>query len=275
MLVQDLGMFEGLSLGEQIAKVREILENEGFKPHIVISKTAKHLVNYHYTKPGVNYVFSIVINKKEGITLYNLMDLDVYNALVNQCSGNGLILRANKRSDGKYCVMFGGCNIRLHGFVLLDEAMVDHISGNPLINIEELLRGCDPMSNMKNKCQYCKIDKKNHSFSLRDTFDDSVLDISRRVALVNQGFTFKSVRGRKRIISPSYPTMSDCYQAVNQFEQKYFGGFNFNPLVNFEDTWYAIVLHKMIGLGTDTDIKDYNRDYWKKYRPEDAEYYCL
>lgn len=62
---------------------------------------------------------------------------------------------------------------------------------------------------------------------------------------------------------------------INKFEQHFFGAFAFNPLMNFEYTWHALILQKMLGCMSDLELMEYNRSYWIRRRPEDAEYYML
>lgn len=40
----------------------------------------------------------------------------------------------------------------------------------------------------------------------------------------------------------------------------YMSDFSYNPLLDFRDTWYAVVFYKMLGLSS-KELCDYNRDY--------------
>ena len=88
-------------------------------------------------------------------------------------------------------------------------------------------------------------------------------------------FTIKHLSKGDYLYSPSYNTLGECYTMINKFERHYFREFAFNPLMNFEYTWYALILQKMLGSFSWEDLIDYNRSYWIRRRPEDARYYML
>lgn len=44
----------------------------------------------------------------------------------------------------------------------------------------------------------------------------------------------------------------------------YMSDFSYNPVLDFTDTWYAVVLYKMVGLSGE-EMCDYNRDYMMRH----------
>ena len=159
----------------------------------------------------------------------------------------------------------------MHDYVLPHAQAVDHVTGHKSINIKELLRPCTASQNMKNVLRYCNVDKKTNSFYMKapETTPED------RIRLAQLGFTFKNYARGSYLYSPRYNTLGECLTMVNQFERHYFGAFAFNPLDNYEYTWYALVLQKMLGTFTELQLREYNRSYWLRNRPEDAEYYML
>lgn len=115
------------------------------------------------------------------------------------------------------------------------------------------------------------MDKRNKSFYMKDPNTTA----EERIRLVQLGFTIKHLSKGNYLYSPSYNTLGECYTMINKFERHYFREFAFNPLMNFEYTWYALILQKMLGSFSWEDLIDYNRSYWIRRRPEDARYYML
>ena len=44
-------------------------------------------------------------------------------------------------------------------------------------------------------------------------------------------------------------------------ERKNYGEFAYNPLKDYRETWYAYILYKMLHIGTESDLDEYNKDY--------------
>lgn len=133
-------------------------------------------------------------------------------------------------------------NMCLHRLVMegagykLDGKIVDHVVRNTLINTAGELRVCTGRENAKNR--------KFISRKLRNNLEDCQGDYDRHKV--------------------------DCARQVAK-EQEEGGEFAYNPLNDFSNTWYALVLHRMLGRGTAEELKDYNRDFL--FRHDKVAYY--
>lgn len=269
MILNLLNRFEAMDDVGRISAIEALLLANGAERIEKTSRGRKDLINIFYISPNMPYVFVVIIHNGKGYHNFTLIDYDVYDSLVvNQ---NQIFRAAQCHHKKKWSIQYGAANIRLHDYVLPDAKNVDHITGHKSLNTRDVLRPCTPQQNMKNVLRYCVVDKNNNSFTIKDTFTTP----EDRLRLGLKGFECKTLTKGAYIHSPEYKTLSDCYAVVNQFEQHYFGEFAFNPLMNYEDTWHAFVLQKMIGDFTELELQDYNRDYWKRRRPEDARYYML
>lgn len=269
MTMEQLIQFETMNDTERICAIESILKASGFQEVEKHSRGSKALTNYCYIKQGVPYVFVVIINETKGYHTWTLIDYSTYEDLVVR---KHQVFRAEQcHHKTKYSIQFGASNIRVHDYVFPQAQAVDHISGHKSINIRELLRPCTSAQNMKNTLRYCNVDKKTNSFYMKAPS----MTPEEKIRLAQLGFTFKNYARGSYIYSPSYNTLGECYTMVNQFERHYFKEFAFNPLTNFEYTWYAVVLQKMLGCMSDLELVEYNRSYWIRRRPEDAEYYML
>lgn len=269
MAMEQLIQFETMNEVQQINAVASILRSNDFQEKVYYSRGSHAIANYCYVKQGVPYVFIVIVNNNKGYTAFNFINYDIYVDLV---VNKHQVFRAEVCHDRtKYSVQFGGANVRVHSYILPQAEAVDHASGHKSLNIREMLRPCTPSENMKNVLRYCTVDKKTKSFCMKDPG----LSSEERIKLGNMGFKFKSLARGNYIYSPRYNTLGECYTTVNQFERHYFKEFAFNPLYNFEYTWYAVVLQKMLGTFSNLQLVEYNRSYWIRRRPEDAEYYML
>ena len=269
MVLNQLMQFEVMSELQRIRLIQSILTSSGYQMLKVQSRVRKYITNYCYTKQGVPYVFIVIENKGKGYVAWTLIDYDVYQDLV---INKGHVFRAEQcHHKAKYSIQFGPANVRVHSYVLPQASTVDHITGCKFINIRELLRPCTPQQNMKNVLRYCNVDIKNKSFYMKAL----ELTPADKARLKQLGFTLKHLSKGDYLYSPRYNTLVDCYTVINQFERHFFGEFAFNPLLNFEYTWYALVLQKMLGTFSEHDLMEYNRSYWIRRRPADAEYYML
>ena len=268
-LFNQLVQFEDMNDIQRIQAIESILMAHGAKRIEKTSRRKKNLSNIFYLRQGVPYVFVVIINRDKGYYTWTLIDYSTYQEIVVK---QNQIFRAEQcHHEKKWSIQYGAANVRVHDFVLPNASAVDHVTGCKLINIKEMLRPCNAQENMKNVLRYCTVDKRNKSFYMKDpntTAED-------RIRLGQLGFTIKHLSKGDYIYSPSYNTLGECYTMINQFEQHYFGAFAFNPLMNFEYTWYALILQKMLGCMSDLELMQYNRSYWIRKRAEDAEYYML
>lgn len=274
-----LKSFEGLSYFGKLYKIDEMLEGAGFAFKENERKRGKrNIKNYYYIKDGVDYVFCVIHNtdpdiKEEYKLLFTIMDKEVYEKYIEPDENiilNGVIrgmgdvkitLRGNKYSNIPR-------NKPLHRLaVACENKQVDHKTHNACINIAEYLTPCVGAENCKDKRFYTKVSDNKRYFSVRA----SILSEDDRIALLQRGYKFK----RGRVYSPEYNSADDMYTALNEFESKYLGAFRYNPLIDFTDTWYALILQKMLGLLSDADLYEYNRNYMIANHADIAEYYQL
>ncbi|NBJ98378.1 hypothetical protein D5282_13900 [bacterium 1xD8-48] len=67
--------------------------------------------------------------------------------------------------------------------------------------------------------------------------------------------------GELRVCTSSENMRNRKYCAQQPVDGEEADQFRYNPLKDFSVTWYAFVMHKMLGWGTARDMEDYNRDY--------------
>lgn len=269
MALNQLLQFEVMSDIQRIQAIESILMANGAKRIEKTSRKKKNLINIYYLREGIPYVFVVIINRDKNYHTWTLIDYFTYQEIVIK---KDCVFRAEVcHHDKKMSIQYGAANVRVHDFVLPYAKAVDHACGHKSVNIREMLRPCNSQENMKNVLRYCNIDKRNKSFYMKDPNTTP----EERIRLVQLGFTIKHLSKGDYIYSPSYSTLEECYTMINKFEQHFFGAFAFNPLMNFEYTYYALVLQKMLGCMSDLELMEYNRSYWIRRRPEDAEYYML
>lgn len=247
---------------DSIDEITKLLDAEGFK--LAIRKRGC-LENYFYHKDGVVFVFALIYKTKSKKFFYTLMDYPVYTSRIE--SDASVILNAVQRGMGDYKVVARNrdyINEPIHRWAVdCDGRQVDHKTHNALINIREYLTACTSAENNRNKPCYCKIGRK--SFSAPASL---VTDVA---ALCDAGFSIS----RGRIHSPLYDTVAEMRNALDSFESKYLGSFRYNPLIDFQNTWYALVVQKMLGGISDVELYEYNRAYMLKNHADIAQYYQL
>lgn len=261
-------------IGYQARKLIKMLNDAGVSPDRVVKTNTGD--NQYYV--GEKCVF-IVINRKRasGIapeTYATIIDRSFYDEFFNDLDdGERLTVCISKRHAGDYKILVNGkrhgeiyFNHPLHQLVCKrgDGKQVDHISCSTLINMAEYLRNATGKENMANRKYYSRIDLENLSF----ISINKVNDINERVRLINQGYVFSG----SHIYSPHFNTKAGLYNALNMYEDKYLGQFRYNPLVDFSETWYALVVNDFLG---DVNLYEYNRDYAIRTEHEKVEYYQL
>lgn len=261
-----LKVLEKMTLAEQIAKVADLLEESGCT---IVQRSRRGITNLFYYKEGGDYVYGLIYKEKGNILYYTLMDYSTYKDIIEP--DESIILNWIKRTMRDYKIVLRNheyVNVPLHRLAIDCEGrQVDHKTHNACINIKDYLAACSNKENSINKKFYCKVDKKSKSFSAPASIVDSVS----RISLCNNGF--KPNGGR--LCSPEYGTKAELYAALDAFEAKYLGSFRYNPLVDFSNTWYALVIQKMLGGISDTDLYEYNRVYMINNHAKIAEYYQL
>lgn len=266
--VNVLRVLEGLNLTGQVEMLVDMLEQNGFS-HTKV-KSRKKTVNDFYYSEDSDIVLCVISHKNDDFCSYVLLDKDLY---MTEFQGIKRLISFNERNDKKMKVLVHGqgySNKVLHRLAMHTtdrQVQVDHISHNTHINIKEYLRPCIAQENMFNQRFYSTVNIENFSFSA----PDKVINIDDRLSLARAGFEFY----KHRVYSPSYKSLSEVYEAVGEFEDKFLKEFRYNPFKDFSETWYVLVLWKMLHLIDETEVVDYQRDYFKRTDSKLAKYYCL
>ena len=266
--LEVLRNIEGMELQGQIEAVVDMLEDADFQHIRNVSR--RNTVNDFYFADGCNTVLCVVTHKTDDFCQYVLLDKTVFDV---EFKDTNRTMSFSERHDKSMKVLVYGkgySNMPLHKLalkVVTDDMQIDHQSHNTYINTSDFLRVCIAQENRFNQRYYSKIDKDDKSFSV----PDKVVDIKERMALASAGFRFDD----DRIYSPSYKSFDELYKAVDKFESKYLKEFRYNPFRDFSETWYVVVLWKMLGLIDEVEVADYQRDFFKRTDKKLAQYYRL
>ena len=252
---------------EQMVAITDALIEAGYKEVYRVRKQGKkNIENIYYV--GEKYVFIVIYNRNTNVMGYSLVDYDFYKSIIEVDST--VICNIMMRTMKDFKVVLRNKKYRnaiIHRLVISCEGkQVDHISHVAFINIAEYLRPCTNQQNCLNKKFYSKVADNEKAFSL----PVSIFSSEDKISLLGKGFVVK----KKRIFSPEYSTTREMYEALNKFETKYLGEFRYNPLIDFSETWYALVITKCLG-GSDLELMEYNRDFMIQNHPDIAKYYQL
>jgi len=78
--------------------------------------------------------------------------------------------------------------------------------------------------------------------------------------MINTKDFLRPCTGRQNALNRSNSRNKMEITDENYFEANYMDSFRYNPVLDFRDTWYAIVFYKMLNLPSKV-VCDYNRDY--------------
>lgn len=262
---------EGLGELERRIEIYKLFEGKVFATERRLKGSEKTGVeNVFFINKELSHVFCFIYSNKTETISWTLMNYSTYKD-VFVSNPDAILYKVHvKKKQYKIVVAGGKYNyVAFHRVVTSCEGkkQVDHITHNTYINIKEYLRNCTSEENNKNKAFCSKIDKDKKSFS---TTIEGISD-SERVILSQNGYRLKEYK----VYSPEFETTSEMYKALNAFETKYLGEFRYNPLVDFKETWYALVIQKMLGGISDEELHEYNREYMIKNHEDIAEYYQL
>ena len=200
---------------------------------------------------------------------YTIMDFKVYEKVI--VPNTDIIINWNERNMKDFKIVLRSkdyVNVPLHRLAIECTGLqVNHKTHNACINISEYLSACTADQNSKDKDCYTTISDNKKSFSA----PLSTVSTEDSISLLSKGFRFT----KERIYSPEYPTSKEMYSALDNFENKYLGAFRYNPLIDCVNTWYVLVVQKMLGSISDVDLYEYNRRYIIEHRADIAEYYQL
>ncbi|MDE7476811.1 MAG: hypothetical protein K2M91_02485 [Lachnospiraceae bacterium] len=254
----------------------EELKDAGFEEITVKCKGKAR--NIYYTKEGCDAVFAVIYTTKQ-LKQAVVMDKSFYDGQIRDTKRK-MTLKARHDTETKklddenkgkrYVPIFSDVIMPLHRQVMnvaSGGSDIDHMTHCLSICMKEYLRECDKQQNAYNRACYVKINEAGRYFKApcRNLGSDE------RIRYSLDGYSFK----RNYIISPSFASFTELYEAVDNFESKYLGRFRYSPLYDFSETLYAFVAWKMLGWGNETDVTEYNRDYILRNRPDVAKYYQL
>lgn len=63
------------------------------------------------------------------------------------------------------------------------------------------------------------------------------------------------------------------YKEFTDCEKREYNEFAYNPLTDFTDTWYAYAAYKMLGIGSQEELEEYNREFIIGTDEDTAKYY--
>lgn len=261
---------ESLDTAQRIIKIADMLESQGFNVEYRRRQhSKKNIVNYFYSKDGVDYVYCVIYKLKENQIYYTLIDYSTYRDVI--IPNPDIILNWVIRQMGDLKIVMRSekfINVPVHR-VAVDCAgrEINHKTHNACINISEYLNVCSSAENSRDKVFYSRVSDDMKSFSV----PVSVVNDNERINLLSKNY--KVYRGR--VYSPEFESTEEMYTALNAFEDKFLGKYRYNPLVDFSDTWYALVIQKMFGDISDVDLYEYNREYMIKNHADITEYYQL
>lgn len=262
---------EGLGELERRIEIYKLFEGKVFATERRLKGSEKTGVeNVFFINKELSHVFCFIYSNKTETISWTLMNYSTYKD-VFVSNPDAILYKVHVKKKQYKIVVNGGkySYVAFHRVVTSCESkdQVDHITHNTYINIEEYLRPCTNEENSRNKVFRSKIDKDKKSFFLRMTG----LSDSDKFILLQNGYKLEG----DEIHSPKFETTSEMYKALNAFETKYLGEFRYNPLVDFKETWYALVIQKMLGGISDEELHEYNREYMIKNHKDIAEYYQL
>ena len=254
----------------------EILKEEGVKPDLR-RKSSKGTVNDYYV--GKNIVLITIKAAGDGKDGWTIIDRELFDKTFKDSKCSFIF---TVRHDRAFKVIINGTstsgekykNAPLHqiacsGFTR--GSQVDHVSHSTYLNTSEYLRVCDNESNSMNRRFYSKVDNKK----LRFTAVNKITNMSEKLLWVEKGYKFFKRGGTEYIRSKEFKSRESLFIELNKYEEKYLGAFRYNPLLDFEETWYALVIAEFIGGLSQLDIMEYNRDYIIRTDHKSAEYYRL
>jgi hypothetical protein len=285
-----LGEVEGYDYLAKISWLVSELDNQGFS-HIVkeCEKGSRGNKNVYYYSDSCEYALCLIYNEpkvndffkenhdnlsakeldalQKDLVRFTIIDRDVLDKEITE---NKLMLNTAKRcakTNGYKLVYKDGGKLKsLHHLItgFFDSLLqVDHKYHCVAINTREALRICTGTQNCQNRKMYCKV---HHS---RFWFECSALCLNGKP--IPEGFKLVG----DTIRSGKYKDEASMRKALEDFETTYLGEYRYNPLEDYSDTWYAYIAQRMLGVISQDELEDYNRQYMIANHPDVADYYNL
>lgn len=267
-MTQSLNLFrsfEVLSLAQQIEKIADMLEEQGFQTETV--KSRQGIRNFIYHSPSSSAVFVVIYKPKQDELFYTVLDRETYE---RELRNTNRVLNYAIRHDGSYKIVFAedDTNKSVHRLVIpCDEKEIDHIAVNKCINTKEMLRPVSAVQNSMNRKFYSRVSLDRMQFKIKNCSQN----VNQRKSLIQAGFKLEG----DYFISPVYNSEKELFEAVNKVEKFLLEEYRYNPLVDFSDTWYAYAFYKLLGACSMNEVKQYNADFMHRYHPNIAKYYQL
>lgn len=270
MKIEELKKFDEMQKYiDKVDLLDNILEREGFEYEKRVGNN--NLQNITYCSRGSNIVTSFVVSSQiDGLVLPVILDKDVYDEFFSD--GSLISVKTGGGDDKRLIPVKGGkvyVNTQLHRAALnLQKGcgiQVDHCTHYTGCALREELRPCTNRENAMNKPMRSVL-LGNNSFKTKATLTNDEVN-----KFKDMGFTYSK---KGYLVSPEYNTEKEMYNAIQMIETMLFGEFRYNPLLDFSETWYALILWKMLSL-PEEDIMAYQRDYIIHNKPDVAKYYGI
>lgn len=223
---------DGEPRNDVMVKLEEFLEDAGCKP-LRESKSRRGNINRHYLSKDGKYVTTFIINAK-GMREACIYDVDVFKEYFAE---GGKVISLNGKDNNKN----------------------NNNNKNENKNVK-----WDPVLWFKDKIT------KMHRLVLGEAFVDwepggKEVDHIYHTHRCFIRETLRTCEGwQNRMNKPS-----KCVAGIGDSLEIAYDDFNYKPLQDFSETWYALILWKMLDIPYD-DVVEYQRDYMVKNHPDRA-----
>ncbi len=269
---QEFKGFEGLSEEKKAKRLEDILKRECW--FLGEKESRAKVKNSHYLSRDWKYVTTIIRNKEQKMfaCIYD------YSSYEKYFKEGGLVLSLNDRGEGK-CIdpVINGkefpFNAKAHRVILADDPSgklpegyeVDHITHTHSDMTREGLRRCTRVENGMNKAFRSHITGDAISCRVKEIPDTKAEELRK------QGYLVKKVKGGYKVMKKG---CKNACAEIKAMEETLFGKFRYNPLMDFSETWHALILWKMIGIPKE-EVMAYQKGYLTENRADICKYYGI
>lgn len=265
---------EGMPDREAMMGLEEILKD--YVHMLLPTKSGRgRTKNTHYLSRGGRYVTTFIENRfgRMEVCIY---DKDLYDKYCVKMSKSIALNNKGGTKQVEPVINFPDYpNVQIHRLTFgweykkykKGDLFIDHRFMTHRYAATDGLRFCEGYENSMNQPCRSHLMDGNSFYCEVGTVSDDV-----RLILVDKGYVVKSIgdfgyRIEKR-------GCAEVYQDIKFMEELVFGEFRYNPLIDFTDTWYALILWKMLDI-PESEVMEYQRKYMLENHPERAEYYML